>query len=41
MKLIITEMLTNKAYLVMLAVAAVANIVIIATVTQFGPNVLY
>ena len=41
MKLIIAEMLTNKAYLVVLAVAVVANAVIIATVTQFGPNALY
>jgi len=40
-KLIITEWLNKKAYLAVLAVAVVANVIIIATVTQFGPNALY
>ena len=39
MKLIITVLLNNKAYLAVLAVAVVANVVIIATVTQCGPNI--
>ncbi len=41
MKIILREMLDNKVYLVVLGLAIVANIVIIATVTQYGPNVLY
>jgi len=41
MRIILNEMLDKKLYLVVLAVAVVANIIIVSTVTQFGPNVLY